>query len=51
VCLYTGDVVGTCVDFSQRGLKVSACGTCTNDYSACCPGTLCIDGQCRATCP
>jgi hypothetical protein len=50
-CSCTGDVTGTCVDFSQRSLTVSACGTCTNDYTACCPGTMCVDGQCKAACP
>jgi hypothetical protein len=51
VCTCDGAVTGACVDFSERNLTVNACGTCTNDYTACCPGTMCVNGACKATCP
>src|SRR5262249_18611734 len=50
-CTCFGELTGTCEDFSTRQLPIPACGTCTADYTACCPGTQCIGGQCKATCP
>ena len=50
-CACNGDTAGSCVDFASRNLSVSACGTCTADYSACCAGTMCVDGVCKASCP
>ena len=36
---------------ATAALGVSACGTCSASYTACCPGTMCVNGHCQDSCP
>ena len=40
-----------CVDFESQGIGVTTCGSCSSTYNACCPGTMCVNGQCQSSCP
>ena len=50
-CDCAGSTDGTCADFLANGINVSECGDCNADYSACCPGSMCVNGTCQASCP
>lgn len=50
-CECAGSSEGTCADFLANGIDVTSCGTCSASYSACCPGQVCVNGSCQASCP
>jgi hypothetical protein len=50
-CECAGSTTGTCADFVAYGINVTECGTCGVDYTACCPGTICVNGTCQDSCP
>jgi len=49
-CECAGSTEGTCFDFKAHGINVSTCGDCTPEYTACCPGEMCVNGTCIDTC-
>jgi hypothetical protein len=40
-----------CVDFVSKGMNIKSCGDCSGEYNACCPGTMCVNGNCQTSCP
>ncbi|HUU02948.1 MAG TPA: hypothetical protein VM425_16055 [Myxococcota bacterium] len=45
-CECAGSTAGQCVDFAAHGFDVHVCGDCGPDYTACCPGEVCVNGTC-----
>ncbi|MBN2496906.1 MAG: hypothetical protein JXR96_20110 [Deltaproteobacteria bacterium] len=50
-CECEGSTEGTCADFVAHGIDVTACGECSASFTACCPGTMCVNGSCQSSCP
>lgn len=50
-CSCSGSTTGQCFDYSTLGYNVTQCGTCNDKYTACCPGTMCVAGTCKSSCP
>lgn len=50
-CSCAGSTAGQCADFVARGIQVTRCGDCGPDFSACCPGQICVQGTCKSACP
>jgi hypothetical protein len=45
-CECAGSMGPTCVNYSAHGYDVKRCGECSAAYTACCPGTVCVNGSC-----